>query len=141
MDAGPGGGDNLFAEGPPVKLGIVRPLFVFAFLAQAAEPEWVVLWPKRAPGSEGKTGDEAVRITPQGEHVVAGVHRPRIGPILPPKESATGAAVAIAPGGGHSELWADHEGLNVANWLAEHGVAGRTTGRISCRDCRSYVCR
>jgi acetyl esterase/lipase len=30
----------------------------------------------------------------------------------------------IAPGVGHSELWADHEGLNVAHWLADHGVAG-----------------
>jgi len=30
----------------------------------------------------------------------------------------------IAPGGGHIELWVDHEGYNVAKWLSEHGVAG-----------------
>jgi endo-1,4-beta-xylanase len=30
----------------------------------------------------------------------------------------------IAPGGGHSELWADHEGHTPARWLSEHGVAG-----------------
>ena len=41
----------------------------------------------------------------------------------PPKEAATGAAVVIAPGGGHSELWMDHEGYRVAKWLSDHGVA------------------
>jgi len=30
----------------------------------------------------------------------------------------------IAPGGGHSELWIDHEGYNVAAFLSGHGVAG-----------------
>jgi acetyl esterase/lipase len=104
--------------------GFVCTLFVSAFLAHAADPQWIVLWPNGAPGSEGKTGDETVRTTPQGEHVLANVHRPSIGVILPSKETATGAAVVIAPGGGHSELWADHEGLNVAQWLADHGVAG-----------------
>jgi endo-1,4-beta-xylanase len=68
--------------------------------------------------------EESVRTTPQGEHVVSAVHRPSITLYLPPKESNSGAAVIIAPGGGHSELWADHEGHNVAKWLGEHGVAG-----------------
>jgi acetyl esterase/lipase len=104
--------------------GFVCTLFVSAFLAYAADPQWIVLWPNGAPGSEGKTGGETVRTTPQGEHVLANVHRPSVGVILPSKETATGAAVVIAPGGGHSELWADHEGLNVAHWLADHGVAG-----------------
>jgi endo-1,4-beta-xylanase len=36
---------------------------------------------------------------------------------------ATGAAIVIAPGGGHRELWIDHEGYNVAEWLREHGIA------------------
>ncbi len=58
------------------------------------------------------------------DHVVAGVHKPSITAYLPSKETATGAAVVIAPGGGHSELWVDHEGFNVAKYLSEHGVAG-----------------
>ena len=29
----------------------------------------------------------------------------------------------VAPGGGHRELWSDHEGHNVARWLSEHGIA------------------
>src|SRR5256885_3278795 len=29
----------------------------------------------------------------------------------------------VAPGGGHRELWSDHEGHNVARWLSDHGIA------------------
>ena len=29
----------------------------------------------------------------------------------------------IAPGGGHSEIWIDHEGFRVAEVLSQHGVA------------------
>jgi endo-1,4-beta-xylanase len=32
-------------------------------------------------------------------------------------------AVIVIPGGGHSELWMDHEGYNVAKWLSDRGVA------------------
>jgi endo-1,4-beta-xylanase len=90
----------------------------------AADPPVVYLWPNGAPGSEGKTAPEVIRLTPQGEHVTSSVHRPSVIVYLPSKETATGAAVVIAPGGGHSELWADHEGINMAAWLSNHGVAG-----------------
>ena len=83
----------------------------------------ILLWPNGAPGSEGKTAGEAVRVTENGEHIVSSVHRPSITPFLPSKENATAAAVIIAPGGGHRELWMDHEGYNVARWLSQHGVA------------------
>jgi acetyl esterase/lipase len=88
------------------------------------EPKLILLWPNGAPGSEGKTAAESVRLTPEGEHVISSVHQPSITAYLPPKETATGAAVIVAPGGGHSELWMDHEGYNVAKWLGAHGVAG-----------------
>ena len=100
-------------------------LFATAPLSSAEpEPKVIMLWPNGAPGSEGKTAAESVRTTADGEHVIASVHHPSITAYLPSKESATGAAVIIAPGGGHSELWADHEGFNVAKWLSAHGVAG-----------------
>lgn len=95
-----------------------------SLLAAGADMKPILLWPGGAPGSDGKTAEESVRTTPQGEHVVSSVHRPSITPFLPPKETSTGAAVVIAPGGGHRELWMDHEGYNVARWLSEHGVAG-----------------
>lgn len=93
-------------------------------LAIAADPTVTYLWPSGAPGSEGKTGEEVVRIQPAGDHVVSNVHRPSITAYLPSKESATGVGIVIAPGGGHSTLWVDHEGYNVAKWLSEHGIAG-----------------
>jgi len=92
--------------------------------AAAAEPQPISLWPNGAPGSEGKTGDETMRVGPGGDHIVSNVHRPSSTPYLPSRETATGAAVVIAPGGGHSELWMDHEGYNVAKWLSDHGIAG-----------------
>jgi acetyl esterase/lipase len=88
-----------------------------------AENQAIILWPNGAPGSEGKTADETVRVNENGEHILSSIHRPSITLFLPAKDKATGAAVIIAPGGGHRELWMDHEGYNVAKWLGEHGVA------------------
>ena len=91
--------------------------------AQSLERLENPLWPEGAPGSEGKTGPGKVRVTDAGDHVVSSIHRPSITFFLPKKETATGAAIVIAPGGGHRELWIDHEGYAVAEWLREHGIA------------------
>jgi acetyl esterase/lipase len=95
------------------------------FLASSAraQSQAILLWPNGAPGSEGKSSQEVVRLTEQGEHIVSGVHHPSITPYLPARDTARGAAVIIAPGGGHRELWMDHEGYSVAQWLSDHGVA------------------
>jgi formylglycine-generating enzyme required for sulfatase activity/acetyl esterase/lipase len=87
------------------------------------EPKEILLWPGGAPGSEGKTAPEKVRIAEGGDHVISSIHHPSITPYLPAAAEATGAAVIIAPGGGHSELWIDHEGYNPAKWLRAHGIA------------------
>lgn len=89
----------------------------------AAEPQAILLWPNGAPGSEGKTTDEVVETTKSGERNVTGVHKPSITPYLPDPSKANGVAIVIAPGGGHSKLCVDHEGHNLARWLAERGVA------------------
>jgi endo-1,4-beta-xylanase len=100
-------------------------LFLVSTLTAAtSEPPVVYLWPDGAPGSDGKTGDEIVKIQPAGDHVISNVHRPSITVYLPSKEAATGVGIVIAPGGGHSALWMDHEGYNVAKWLQDHGIAG-----------------
>jgi len=83
----------------------------------------LLLWPGGAPGAPASAGDETVRITEQGEHVVSNVHRPSIAVYLPSKKLATGAAVVVVPGGGHRELWMDHEGYNVAKFLNTQGIA------------------
>jgi endo-1,4-beta-xylanase len=55
--------------------------------------------------------------------VVSHVHRPSFAVYLPEPATATGAAVLVLPGGGHRELWMDHEGHNIAAWLSERGIA------------------
>jgi endo-1,4-beta-xylanase len=90
----------------------------------AADPVVLPVWPDGAPGSEGKTGAESVRIAPAGDRVVSNVHKPSLTVYLPEKSAATGAGVIVIPGGGHREIWSDHEGHNVAKWLAARGVAG-----------------
>lgn len=89
----------------------------------AEDPLVVPLWPNGAPGSEGKTADETVRIAPGGDHVVSGVHKPSIAVYRAPREAGPVASVIIAPGGGHRELWADHEGHNLAKFLSGKRVA------------------
>lgn len=100
-------------------------LLAFCLLAIAAvdEPKEILLWPNGAPGSEGKTGPEKVRIPEGGDHVVSNVHRPSITPYLPTGSNTKRTAVIIAPGGGHRELWTDHEGHNLARWLRDRGIA------------------
>jgi acetyl esterase/lipase len=83
----------------------------------------VPLWPGVAPESEGKTAPEAVRITPEGDHVISSVHHPSVTVYLPAAGTATGVGVLVIPGGGHKEIWIDHEGYAVAEWLSQHGIA------------------
>jgi acetyl esterase/lipase len=88
-----------------------------------AQSPSVLLWPAGAPGSEGNSSAETVRLNDLGEHIVSHIHFPSITPYLPAHDAATGAAVIVVPGGGHAELWMDHEGYRVAQFLADHGVA------------------
>ena len=106
----------------------LRPLLAFAAflllcsMLPGTEPDEILLWPNGAPGSEGKTGDEGLRITPEGDYVVTHVNKPSIIPYLPAADKNTGTAIIVAPGGGHSELWISHEGYNPAKWFREHGI-------------------
>ena len=92
------------------------------FAGYSSSAQEILLWPNGAPGSEGKTGNEKVRIAESGDHVVSNIHHPSITPYFPAKDKATGAAIIIAPGGGHRELWIDHDGYNIAKWLSEKGI-------------------
>jgi acetyl esterase/lipase len=78
------------------------------------------VWPDGAPDSNGITLPEEkydgvrVRNVTEAEMYV----------FLPEKDKNTGTAVVICPGGGYQILAMDHEGYNIAQWLAERGVAG-----------------
>src|SRR5207249_10378294 len=54
---------------------------------------------------------------------IKNVHNPSIEVHLPPAEKATGAAIIVAPGGGHQQLVWGSEGTDIANWLNSLGVA------------------
>ena len=111
---------------PQVMLGWL----LFAALAAAPQRgEEIRLWPNGAPGSEGVTAAEVSKPSTNPKYNgwssnFTVTHYPSIYVFLPPADKATGCAVILAPGGGHRELWSDHEGHNVARWLSERGIAG-----------------
>ena len=96
-------------------------MLVFSAAASAAPAEKLFLWPNGAPGAMAGGGEETVTIKETGDHVVSNVHRPSITIYLPKKH--TGVSVIVVPGGGHRELWTDHEGHDIARFLNEQGIA------------------
>jgi acetyl esterase/lipase len=89
----------------------------------AGQHEVRLLWPNGAPGSPRGFSPEKIRLTDLGEHIVSNVHAPSITVYLPVQGKRAGASVIVIPGGGHAELWMDHEDYRVAEFLADHGVA------------------
>lgn len=110
-----------------MKITFVAIILLTSCALAAAQHPVILLWPNGAPNdpssSPANAPPEAVRVTPEGDHVVSGVHRPSITVYLPPTTAVTGTAVLVIPGGGHREIWIDHEGYAVADWLSSHGVA------------------
>lgn len=102
---------------------------LFAGIALAADRgEEIKLWPNGAPGSEGITAAEVSKpsTSPKysglpGNFTVT--HYPSIYVFLPSKEKATGAAMVVAPGGGHTQLVIEKEGWEIADWLNSQGIA------------------
>ena len=95
---------------------------LLSVVINASAQKEILLWPGGAPGSEGKNGEEKVSTSARGEISISNVHHPSITPYFPPKEKATGVAVIIAPGGGHTSLKMDYEGSNIAKFFNERGI-------------------
>jgi dienelactone hydrolase len=81
------------------------------------------LWPGKAPGSESWTIPETTTTSPSGDRTIANVSDPSVTVFLPPPAAATGAAVVVAPGGALRVLGWDNEGVKVARWLNDRGIA------------------
>jgi acetyl esterase/lipase len=71
------------------------------------DPQKVYLWPEGAPQAKGE----------------AEADRPMMYVYLPAKDKATGAGIVVCPGGGYGGHAMDHEGVQIANYLNEHGIA------------------
>ena len=95
----------------------------FSSIGHAGPPDAIRLWEKGAPGSEGRSNEKEKEDLGPGKCNVTNVHSPSITPFLPSKEKGTGAAILIAPGGGHRVLCLGHEGYSLGEWFADHGIA------------------
>jgi len=113
---------------------MMRPLQLLLWLAlpslviAAERGEEIRLWPGGAPGSEGITAQEVSKPSVNPKYAkfpgdISVSHYPSIYVFLPPKAGATGAAMVVAPGGGHTHLVMEKEGWEVAEWLNSHGIA------------------
>jgi acetyl esterase/lipase len=87
--------------------------------------EAVPLWDGVAPGSETWTREErALALPPPADMtMLRNVFRPTLTPVLPDAPMAAGTGVVVCPGGGYLMLAIDHEGFEVADWLAARGIA------------------
>lgn len=94
-------------------------LAIFSFSTMAQDFKLKV-WPNGAPDSNGMTKPEEIY---EGKRV-RNVSEAELYVYLPKKEINTGAAIVICPGGGYMIEAMDHEGYDLASWLAEQGVAG-----------------
>ena len=97
----------------------------------AADPTVWNLWPGTPPGETREIGTEHDR-TKSSDRLVGGrrvsritnVSEPTLSIYKPSEETDTGAAVIVAPGGGHTILAWDLEGTEVIEWLNSIGVTG-----------------
>lgn len=86
----------------------------------------VKLWPGVAPGSEHWAWKEQTFHVPLNgvpETIVEDVVTPSLQVFLPAQGKATGTGVIIAPGGACIALVMGSEGMNVARWLQQRGIA------------------
>ena len=89
-------------------------------LSAMAQDFKLKVWPNGAPDSNGMTQPEELF---EGKRV-RNVSEAEIYVYLPKQGINTGAAIVICPGGGYGMEAMDHEGYDMAAWLAQQGVAG-----------------
>lgn len=89
-----------------------------------AQNKVIPLYDGPAPGSENWNWDEAVYTNDFIKaRIVYNVSKPSLTAFLPAAGTANGTAVIVAPGGAFHILSIDNEGVEVAKWLNERGIA------------------
>lgn len=103
------------------------PLTAHAQAGTEAAPQVVNLWPAGSPTLQGANEKELLsppNVQPgQRINSIKNVHTPSIEVHLAPADKATGTAMIVAPGGGHSQLVWGSEGTDIARWLNSIGVS------------------
>jgi acetyl esterase/lipase len=102
--------------------------------AGADNPLVVEVWPGRAPDESGNIGPEKTLMSPKLDRkqvevteptrMITSVSKPSLTIYRPPKDTDTGTAILICPGGGYWNLYWQLEGEEVAAWLNSIGVTG-----------------
>ncbi|MEO1995150.1 MAG: alpha/beta hydrolase, partial [Planctomycetaceae bacterium] len=101
-------------SGRPAQRTIVFVLALFSTIgclcarSTAAAPLSIRLWPAGPPG---------VNSTEAADN-------PMLTLYLPDKDSASGTAIVICPGGGYARLAMNYEGHEICQWLNSIGIAG-----------------
>ena len=98
---------------------------IIPILNSNAQQKTMNLWPGGIPGLVFT--DSYVEKSTTSEGLITRFEKttnPMIYIFLPPKETATGTAVLICPGGGYAALAFGHEGNAIASWLNDNGIAG-----------------
>jgi acetyl esterase/lipase len=91
-------------------------------IAPPREPLGAIPLQVASPSTPGAAAQEQWLLF-NGEPSVTNVSHPTLTPLLPKAGKGTRAAVIVAPGGGFFLLAMQHEGWNVARWIADHGIA------------------
>jgi acetyl esterase/lipase len=103
--------------------GLAALLLSFSSLVFAQQPV-IPLYTGVAPGSEDARQKEWEVVSPTDKQKrIRNVTTPTLTVFLPDRARANGTAIIIAPGGGFMHLAWEKEGIDVAKWLRERGVA------------------
>ncbi len=89
----------------------------------AAEPTetWNV-WPMSRPATlKSKAGNTFLENRPRPFYQVTDVSTPTVSVYRPDHDKQNGTAILVCPGGGLQRLAIEHEGYEVAQWLAGQG--------------------
>ena len=107
-----------------------RPAFVLAIFllsgssgSSADDPTEMMIWPDGHPEPKVSADPpENLVKGPDGLTRRFNVSSPRLFVYQPEKNTATGAAIIVVPGGGFGRLADEHEGSDVCRWLTTHGI-------------------
>jgi acetyl esterase/lipase len=109
----------------PLKLTLTIFCLTFLMTNSFSQNTVLKLWPDGIPGSIKNESYKETPVEPKDIGTIySKVSEPTLTVFLPPAEKATGTAVLICPGGGYGIVAFNHEGIAIAKWLNENGIAG-----------------